>query len=514
MTERDNDILRKFPETFLDSEEIEGLLKTVEAEIEEEILPLFDEGASLINPFEFPIELKSAFSETLQFEVPQLRGQSEEAEREQLSRVFEWVKLKGLEVGLQSYMNSVGFYVDTEHMLSEDYQSFTSYLNLPHIDRNFFNTAHTVVEFAPFKDVDGIFLTDEVFRILTTRLEKLYPITTVPHYRFRVIGHAEDQPRDVFRNNVWGSTTENWKQSSALRLDNCHRLDDGIQLDTAFDVSYLEEIDHWKLFNDERVFNYGESDDQSIDDLTSFSNEIQSGSDFELDLQNENLPKIKVDIREDEIFGESYNSIVFYNSINEPVLAYGFPDVTVFDLDDVFDVIDHRFTGVVENVGRRIQVFLSMTQRVYETDSVRFETLSDYDFSYDEDLSLDSLLELDQQWKLDGDFNVPYLASLRNGGYWKAGKVPNSGSFPYLDSNGDPVNELLQCDDFSLNYTDSLNFLHLTINLVRSPLFNEDFDQIVLYDSTDSPIIAGTFEDVSLSDQQDDVSLRINWELI
>jgi hypothetical protein len=512
MPKSDDDILRKIPQHFTESEEIVGLLKTVEEVIDEEVRPLYDQGSSLINPFEFPIELSDPYEESIDYQVPQIRGQSEESEREQLSRIFEWVRLKGLEQGLRAYMNSVGFFVDTEHMLSTDYESFTSVNNLPHDPIGFFNTPHTVVEFSPFESVDGTFLNQEIFRILKTRMEQLYPITTVPHYRFRVIGYADNQPGEVRRNEIIGSTTTDWDSQPARKLDRCHRTDDGVSLDRPFDKSYLNKVESWEVAYDTDLEATAEDPNQSIQNTDSLDNVLATGTNFTLDFSSPNSSQIKVDLPTSQLDGETINAIGFYDDFGELVLVFIFQPVTVFQPEDTVDGLDYRFTGVVLEDVLTVRGTVSEANDDQTVNDVRTALQPDYVRGYDEELALDGLLGLDQVWELDGSLNTTYLATLRDGGYWKLGE--NTSSFPGLDANGDPENEVLVCSDFDLSYRDDLSGLRFRTSLVRSPAFGHTVDQVVLYDSNDDPVIVCMFPPKTINGEDDAKAITIDVELI
>lgn len=490
-------------------------MDAVEAEIREEILPILRDMPELTSPDKFPIELKEPFKEFLDFSVPQIRAQSEERVRQQLENVVEWARLSALEVGLKSFANSSGYFLETEHMIDPDgdYETFipASERERTEQDAGFDSTPHTVVELSPFELIGGDeYWTQEIFDILILRFEQLYPSTMVPHYRIRFIGYGEDKPGEFRRNGMVGSTTNAWWSESAPRVSECHRLDDGLTLGPSFRDSYLERIGEWRVAQDDNVKQVAADDDSSLSDLTSLNGVIQTGSEYELELNQPGLDQIKIDIREEEIYGETFDTIGFYDDKGDLVLVYTLDDpdaeIEVFPPGDIPGIgLDYRFTGAVWDAEKKRTALVSRTDRdVVTEDGIRTAITGNWDDGFEEPQSFDSLLDFDTDWSFDGEFDAPYLAAMRNGGYWEAADSSTSStSFPHLDATA-----LLDCEDFDMRYSEGIEELVFSTSLTRSPLFGETFDLVRLFDPDGNVIVVSKFTDdgvgpITVDDQKD-----------
>lgn len=500
-------IKKYLPEKFEETEEIAGLFDVIQGEFVEDFCKKLDKFPEFKNPRKFPIEFRQAFEDMWDFRVPQIRGQTEEEVREQFARIPEWVRLKGLDIAVRSYLASVGFSSRTEVMMSDDYQNFVPHTELFPKPDDFQWTPHVLIEFSQERLIDGKFLTPEDFEILKFRLEQVYPVTTVPHYRFVINAFADEDHNLIERNHVQGITTTKFQSKDVEEVGECHLVEpDGDEIEVLYDFEFMdvERFDHWKL---------GEFNGTMDENVESLDSVLVQSDEFEIIRRpSQDLAEVDVPIDFPNLIGETYNALAFYNVVDQMMALFRFPDgneLQIFDPQNLDIQFNLKFLKNGPNISQYFVDELTSGISDEESDGEVYLT-SNYDLGFNDTIALDGIYRLDDGLSLDEEGKVPNISQVTQ---WRAGNLDGfSGTSPALKSGPELWNPLIElCPINELHGQNGLDEIFIQIDLVRSPLFHEDIEQIGLYNDAGELLVVFEQDPVTPVDQFSREKMRVNW---
>jgi hypothetical protein len=499
------------------SDKTDILLDVAQQFLVEDIADISTDFASLKNPDEFPIDFKPLMETTYDYRTPQIRDQDEEMVRRQYRRLFDWVRIKTTTTAIRSYLFSIGFDVDTFPMVSTDYETFRPVNDEEGLaESNEFFTPHVLIDLFQLSVIDGDFLSQEEFEIVQQRLEQIYGAWVVPHYRFNARGYAEEFHNVLTRSSVEGVSLNDFQINNSADCGFCFESGQGVQSRRTYQYMYTEFTAKVEV---------GTFDGTVDQNVTSLDSVLFTETDVEVELRQANdLTKIRADIydqNDDQLTGDNWNAVLFYDDTDEPILLFKYPELTF--LDGTF--VEFRTDNIVlKTPPEIIPAELNEQEEFGENENVKTWLLNDYDLNYSETNQSDQTVLADSGFVSDTDYSVPFLTTIgrfdtiTDRGYWRAGNLDGttSGSSPSLNS-GDLWNPISDpCHDYEIEFVDGANYVEFRAPLHKdSELFGETIEQLGIYENDGTLIAVSEFPDLAITvdDYDDRVQFRMRLQL-
>jgi hypothetical protein len=536
-------VKKALPEFFQDSKNFTAFMNVFEGMVRDYV---GDKTQTLIeqkNPEKMDLSLKEGVAEMLGFDAPQIRDQTEEQERQQLKNVTEWIKIKGLEIAMKSYLSSVGFRInDTEVMMSDDYQSFVRASDAPKYNDQYQYTPHVKFDITQKQTINGNFLTQEMFEILRYRIQNLAPITTVPHFDYTLKIYGNEDQTVVGRNNVKGVTSDQYQPVDADYMGQGNHTDPGC------DWTILDNVTHSYIENVSKV-NFGTLSGSIGSSVDSLDTVLYSKSNVTF-TPRPDLGEYKVSFPflDSNFAGQTINAVTLQDQYGRTLAIGTFPDIELLD----FELLGFNMEFIVlENERELIRAYCrdesktdgkygygeegygeggyggqisdSAAYAIDDNGSLVYTFLTgSYNFSYDQDITFELPFHFDQGLHFDDEGKIPYLAhelkdeGIKRGSYAVGDLSGYSGPMDELALNsGDLWNPLYQsADDFNLYYQNELSSLVFEADLTKCQLQGHVPQQLGIYDRNDDLMLVSQFDQFSIDKQTDNKWFRLEMEIV
>jgi hypothetical protein len=495
------------------SEEVDALLEAFQEILWEDNKDTIESFRSIKDPREFPFEFQPLYEGYLDYPTPQLPGQTEEDIRRQYERIFDWVPLKSTLRGVRSFLYSLGFDIEPEPLVTDDYQDFRPASDGP-LQAGEFYTPHVLLDFGHLDSIDGELMTQEIFDVLTFRLERLYSAWIVPHHRFSFNGVVEEYDNVLEQNEVEGVALDRFQVEPPVKAEFCVENEFPCLRDYQYmDTEFIESVDVGTLDTNTTL-------DASINSL---DNVLYSKSDVDVELrQADGNTRLLADIYDQGFQGQTFNSLLFRDVGGDPMIVLRFPPVEIIDAQ----FIDIRnVTRVLKSPPKRIESNFNEQEAFGETDNgVKTWLTDNYDLTFDEEPNASHHILSDNGVTFDTNFSIPDAVNISQNnnfdqrGYWKAGNLDGttSGSEPST-SGGDIWNPVMDlCKDFEWDIRNRATQWQMRIPLNHaSDLYGETIEQIGVFDEQGNLMIVIEWPDSGfvVSDYSDRSQCRIRMNL-
>lgn len=497
------------PEKDQEFFEKKGLLESVEDMAEEDLKSRFEELVSLRNPEKFPIEFKNALQEFIDFQVPQIREQTEEDIRRQLQTYTDSIRVGGTPPSILNFMVSLGYKVDMRTLVSNDYQDF--YLREDVIFSDDYQyTPHVRFEITPTQLIQGVFIDEEIFTIIKERINLFLWACVVPQYRLKFQGFAEEDSEVLENDGVYARTTDAVQVGDPVKAGVGHKAID-TNSSTEYDINGAEAITNYAVGTIEVTDTVEQTLQNAADlDTTLFSDTIDPEP--RGDLGGVRL-EANFEGLQDSYIGETFNAVVFYDEAGTPmVISMLETEQEIFATDSELQtflnilVLDSPVSKI------RSRISSNDSSNTYR-DSTAWIIDNNYDYEWYDKPRRNYTLRTDSGASLDSQSYVPYLATVHRKGSFRVGNLDGAvDDGPHIDGN-DLHNELFRSDNFAMYFQEGYDYLIFRAGLNYDKLYGEEIEQVGIYDENDDLLVVVELDEPVVIDGQTDLwAFRLRME--